>query len=410
MSTKDKNQKILIVDDKIHNLKVLTSILTEHNYIVQPAINGSLALNAVNKTKPDLILLDINMPGIDGFEVCKRLKEDESAKDIPIVFVSANISIEDKVKGFQVGAVDYITKPYQVEEVLARVQTHLSVRGMQIELNKRNLKLEKTLAELKNTQDKLIQSEKMASLGQLTAGIAHEINNPLNFIQGNTVALSKDVEDLRGLLAKYKEAQFQGGITSDQILAFEKKIDLETLNNDLKMEIEGIREGTRRTSEIVSGLREFSQEASLKKEPTDIHHGIDVTLNLLASRLTKDIEIMKNYDESIGEIDCHIGQLNQVFLNLFLNALDAIGEKGKIEVSTKKEKKCVRISIKDDGVGISRENQKKVFDPFFTTKEVGKGTGLGLSISHGIIENHGGKIEVKSEDGRGTEFIIQIPK
>jgi len=300
------------------------------------------------------------------------------------------------------------------------------------EIEEQNEELETMLDQLKNTQSQLVQSEKMASLGQLTAGIAHEINNPLNFIQGNTVALSKDVEDLKNLLDKYREGQFQGGITSDEILAFEKKIDLETLSSSLQKEFEGIREGTRRTSEIVKGLSDFSQGNQLKMGPADIHHGIDVTLNLLTSRLTKDIEIIKNYDESIGEIDCNIGQLNQVFLNLFLNALDAVDGKGEIEVSTKKLDEQVRIAIKDNGVGISKENLNRIFDPFFTTKDVGQGTGLGLSISHGIIENHGGKIEVKSlpvgeagEEARpparlsvgddsvgrekGAEFVIYLP-
>ena len=269
--------------------------------------------------------------------------------------------------------------------------------------------IESALETLKRTQSQLIQSEKMASLGQLTAGIAHEINNPLNFIQSGTIALSRDVEDLKRLLAIYKEAQFKGGISSDEILAFENEIDLESLNSALKIEIDGIIEGTRRTSNIVKGLNDFSHENQLEMEAADIHHGIDVTLNLLTSRLTKDIEIIKNYDESIGEIDCNIGQLNQVFLNLFLNALDAVDGKGQIEVSTKKADGQVRIAIKDNGIGISKENLNRIFDPFFTTKDVGKGTGLGLSISHGIIENHGGKIEVESEVGKGTKFVIVLP-
>jgi len=271
-----------------------------------------------------------------------------------------------------------------------------------------NEEITSALTSLKVAQSQLIQSEKMASLGQLTAGIAHEINNPLNFIQGNSMALSKDLEDYKLLTAKYREALIEGSITLDEILAFEKKVDLEQLQESLRHEIEGINEGTRRTSLIVKGLTEFSHESMLEMQPSDIHHGIDVTLNLLGSRLKEDIKIIKNYDESIDKINCNISQLNQVFLNLFLNALDAVDGKGQIEVSTKKLDGQVRIAIKDNGIGISKENLNRIFDPFFTTKEVGKGTGLGLSISHGIIENHGGSIEAGEKD-KGTEFVITLP-
>jgi len=264
---------------------------------------------------------------------------------------------------------------------------------------------------LRVAQSQLVQSEKMASLGQLTAGIAHEINNPLNFIFSSSHALSKDLEDLNELNVKYREALFEGSILSEEILEFEKSIDYEYLQKALKEEINGIKEGTRRTSKIVKGLRVFSYEDQVQMESDDIHIGIDVTLSLLHSRISENVRITKSYDQSIGEIKCHLGGLNQVFMNLLVNALDAIDDK-------------VMISVKDDGPGIPKEVQEKIFDPFFTTKKVGEGTGLGLSISHGIIENHGGIIEVKSPPagqkgeearpdpvgrGKGSEFVIELP-
>jgi two-component system NtrC family sensor kinase len=159
----------------------------------------------------------------------------------------------------------------------------------------------------------------------------------------------------------------------------------------------------------VKNLREFSHEDREEIELADIHQGIETTLNILKSRFTTQISLTKNYDRSIGEFKCHIGQLNQVFLNLLSNALDAIEEKGKIVITTKNEGSSLLISIKDDGKGIPEESINKVFDPFFTTKKIGDGTGLGLSISHGIIKNHGGTISVKSIPGKETRFDISLP-
>jgi len=296
-------------------------------------------------------------------------------------------------------------------------------RDQKLIIADQNEEITTALETLKVAQAQLVQSEKMASLGQLTAGIAHEINNPLNFISSSSHALVNDLEDLKKLNYKYREALFDSNISKEEILEFEKSVDIEYLQKALNEEIEGIKEGTRRTSEIVKGLRGFSHEDQVQMEPADIHNGIDVTLNLLHSRISENVRITKSYDQSIEKINCHIGQLNQVFMNLLVNALDAVGEKGEIMITTKRMDDNVMISVKDDGPGIPEEGKDKIFDPFFTTKEVGKGTGLGLSISHGIIKNHGGKIEVKSpprrqagppackegEVNKGTEIVITIP-
>jgi len=187
---------ILIVDDVPANLNLLTTILKQHDYKVRPAPSGVLALEAARHAPPDLILLDIHMPMMDGFEVCRRLKGDEALKEIPVVFISALTETSDKIRAFDAGGVDYITKPFQVEEVLARVRTHLELRRTRRELKRKNKRLKKALGELQNTQVRLIQSEKMAALGVLSAGVAHEINNPVSFIKTSTLSLQRDVGDL----------------------------------------------------------------------------------------------------------------------------------------------------------------------------------------------------------------------
>lgn len=269
--------------------------------------------------------------------------------------------------------------------------------------------------ELKQTQSQLVQSEKIAAIGQLTAGVAHEMNNPLNFAQNSSIALEKDLKDLLELNDRYQEALYENKISVDDVKAFEREIDATLLRSTLLQEAADIREGTSRTSEIVKGLRAFSRDDSQDKIMANIHDGLESTLDLIKSRLNH-IKVMKSYDESIGSILCYPGRLNQVFLNILLNALTAIGDKGSITITTNLINGMISISFIDDGPGIKKEIQSKIFDPFFTTKDVGEGTGLGLSISYGIIKDHGGEIKVESpsvgqvsKNGKGSEFVITLP-
>jgi signal transduction histidine kinase len=294
------------------------------------------------------------------------------------------------------------------------------VRQRTSALNKRQKELEHTVEErtaelvsaferLRETQSQLVQSTKMAALGELTAGIAHEINNPVSFTRNSSFALDQDLKDITKLIQKYRSYFQKLKQDKSEIEEFEKGIDYQALLRSINQEISGIKEGTRRTTEIVKNLREFSHEDSGEKELADIHQGIDAALNILKSRFTTKISLTKNYDQSNGEIKCHIGQLNQVFLNVLSNALDAIEEKGEIVITTKNQENSLLVSIKNDGKGIPEEIINKIFDPFFTTKKIGDGTGLGLSISHGIIKNHGGTISVVSNQKDGTRFDIILP-
>ena len=285
----------------------------------------------------------------------------------------------------------------------------LRTKVLRIQKEQLEEEVEKRTLELKNTQAQLIQSEKMASLGQLTAGIAHEINNPVSFAQTSSFALDQDLKEIMQLIEKYRRFIQNSKDDSTEIEDFEKTIDYKFVLEAINQSIADIKEGTKRTAEIVKGLREFSYQDHAEMELADIHKGIDATLELFKSRFPDNVNIIKNYDHSIGMINCNLGQLNQVFLNLLTNAIDAIGDKGEIEITTKKQAGKVIISFMDNGRGISREIIDKVFDPFFTTKKVGDGTGLGLSISYGIIEKHGGVIEVQSDPAEGTRFDIILP-
>lgn len=251
--------------------------------------------------------------------------------------------------------------------------------------------------QLKATQTQLVESEKMASLGLLTAGVAHEINNPINFISGNIEPLKQDIADIFDVLDKHPQL-------------FEQEKDLAYIREEVIELLNGMEEGADRTSKIVSGLRDFSRLDTDDLQQFDVHTGIDSTLTLLRNELKDRIEIEKSFG-ALPPIEGYPGKINQVLMNVLNNAIHAITGKGTIGVITAYDAKLeqIEICVLDNGRGIPKAIRGKIFDPFFTTKEVGEGTGLGLAISKGIIDRHGGKIEVKSEVNVGTEIKIILP-
>lgn len=281
------------------------------------------------------------------------------------------------------------------------------------EIKSTNDELSNAIAELKQTQSQLVNSEKMASLGQLTAGIAHEINNPINFVVSNVKPLKRDIEDIYELVSKYETIEANNIETKiSEIDTFRNEIDYTYLKEEISHLLKGIEDGAGRTADIVKGLRVFSRldENDLKR--TNITEGINSTLTLLNPEISGTIELVKNFG-NIPEIECFPGKLNQVFMNIFNNAIYAIkakqGEKGQLMISTYTDELNVYISIKDNGIGMTDAVKAKIFEPFFTTKAVGKGTGLGMSITFSIISDHHGSIELNTEHGVGTEFIISLP-
>jgi len=419
MADDTKAGTILVVDDTPANLGLLSSILTKEGYRVRPAPNGRLALRAAHNDPPDLILLDINMPEMDGFEVCRKLKDDVRLTSIPVLFISALTETADKVKAFNTGGLDYITKPFQAEEVLARVDTHLKIRRYQLELNRKSESLQKALDELKAAQDQLVQTEKMASLGVLTAGIAHEINNPINFIKTSAHALSRDMEDIRRLLDAFEVCgrDCPDAAVRDSITGLKADMDYDALTSELPGLVANINLGAERTADIINSLRIYSRPDEKKMSATHLEELVETALVLLQNRYKKKIDIKKTYAE-LPAVHGHAGRLMQVFNNVIDNAIDAVSggvQKGdpSIEIITAVETvegtTYAVIRIKDNGTGIRKEDLEKVFDPFFSTKEVGQGVGLGMSLSHGIIRDHQGHIDITSRVGQGTTVAIFLP-
>ncbi len=270
---------------------------------------------------------------------------------------------------------------------------------------------EDLLDNLKSTQMQLVHSEKMATIGQLTAGIAHEINNPINFINGNVQALQMDFEELQPLLTKVESlsTNAEKEKTIEEIIELEQKIDSRYLSEESQNLLNGISRGLERTKDIIKGLQKFSHESTGGFAPADINEGLDSTLTILHNNLKENITVHKDFG-LLDPINCQIGKINQVFLNIIYNASQAIEGEGDIYISTTQKNSHVEIKIRDTGNGMNQVTQQKIFDPFFTTKPAGTGTGLGLSISNSIIEHHNGTIEVESELMRGSTFTIIIPR
>ncbi|TVQ16325.1 MAG: response regulator [Leptolyngbya sp. DLM2.Bin15] len=422
--------RILVVDDTPANLEIITEILANAGYTISTAISGDRALKRLQAYTPDLILLDVQMPGIDGFETCQRLKDNPETAYIPVIFMTAVANTSSKVKGFSLGAADYITKPFQESELLARVKTHLqlSLLTQQLEqrIQERTAELQMALDQLSRSQLKLIQSEKMASLGNLVAGVAHEINNPLGFLNGSIDHLNDYVGDLLDHLRLYQQNESP---RTTLIQDHAHKISLDFLCEDLPKVLNSMQGATDRIRAISSGLRTFSRSDGEYKAKADLHEGIESALLILKYRIKGNshrpaIQVLKDYGE-LPPIECFPGQLNQVFMNILANAIDVFDEAAqqassvdldnashKIEISTAvlPESKHVEIRIRDNGSGMTPEVTCRIFDYLFTTKAAGKGTGLGLTIAHQIVtEKHNGSLHVQSEMGQGTEFCIRLP-
>ncbi|NEQ37503.1 MAG: response regulator [Okeania sp. SIO3I5] len=432
--------KVLIVDDDPQNIHILLEIL-KNDYAIVAAKNGTKALELAGKIpQPDLIVLDVMMPDMDGYAVCQAIKSQSETRDIPIIFISALDAALDKVKAFDVGGVDYITKPFQREEVLVRIATHIEIYHLRQQLyqqtaqvtekNKKLIQINEDLQtqyrQMKATQLQLIQAEKMASLGELMAGVAHEINNPTGFIKANIEPAMTYVQELFDLIDfLLQECPSNATHIQDELEA----ADLEFIREDLPKILSSMNLGVARIGDVSDSLRIFARRDQDNKVAFKLEDGLNSTLLILKHRTKANadrpaIEIVKYYD-NIPEVYCFPGQINQVFMNILANAIDAIEEanQGKtfaeikaapnqIVIETKMlGNDRVQVRIQDNGCGMKPETQARIFEDGFTTKEVSKGTGLGMAIARQIIEEkHGGMITCNSTVGEGTIFTIIIPK
>jgi len=370
----DHQGHILIVDDTPDNLRLLSKTLSEQGYEVQCAINGKLALMAVKHEPPDLILLDIKMPEMDGYEVCERLKMQEETAAIPVIFLSALDDVFDKVKAFTVGGVDYITKPFQVEEVFARIENQLTIRRLQQKLQNKNIKLEQLNQELKRSN---------RDLEEFAYVVSHDLQQPLQTITG----------------------------FAELLLALKSEINLE---QEAEEYVSPILEEGIRMQELIKNLLEYSRVGTKKRnfEPTDCQEILRKSLADLHSIIENSLAIVTC--EKLPIIMADRIQLGQLFQNLIANGIkyQSPNIQPKIVISVQEKPEEWLFRVEDNGIGIKPENFDRIFQVFqrLHTNQEYPGTGVGLAICKKIIERHQGRIWLESEWQIGTTFYFTLPK
>lgn len=407
------DRRILIVDDE-EAVRNMFAACLEDKYSCETAEDAQAALEILSRETFALVLTDMQMPGLGGVELLRKIVE--RYPDTAVIMISGVDRTQRVIDAIRVGAFDYLIKPVDldvlslcVERALERRNLLRNARRYKRDLEKRNEELAMQKAELVRLQAQIAQSEKMASLGLLAAGVAHELNNPAGFIYSN-------VDVLRGYLERLKECLFAyDQLTlpvdaSAQIAAFKQQIDYEHLIGDLDSILSDCSVGAERIRDVVQNLRLFSRldEAEIKR--VDVHDGLEATVRLLSKYFKAGHITLRREFGELPLINCYAAQLNQVWMNLLVNASQAIGDAtGEVTIATSCDGASVTVEISDNGKGIPAENLKTIFDPFFTTKPIGEGTGLGLSISHGIIEQHGGTISATSTLNQGTTFRVVLP-
>jgi len=400
-----KDSRILIVDDQVANLNVLRAVLEFAGCENLRCLSDSRQVHPTfSEFNPDLILLDLHMPHLDGVAVLDQLSSLIPKDDyLPVLVLTGDGTSEAKERALSHGASDFLSKPLNHTEVELRVKNLLQTRWLHRQLREQNVSLEQQVREttslaaelaqtnqrLRQTQGQLVHSGKMASLGQLVAGIAHEINNPLAFVINNIFVVQ---EQLQKLASEVPNGQ---------------PVTLPAIHK-MRTRVEHMREGADRVADLVSKLRTFSRLDEGRIKTIDVHESIESVLLFLRHKMKDRIEVERSY-QATGDLTCLAGELNQVLMNGIGNAIDSIEATGMISLATALQDGNFVIVVRDTGKGIPENIREKVFEPFFTTKPLGQGTGLGLAISYGIIQAHRGSIEVSSEVGKGTEFILRIP-
>lgn len=411
-STDEAARRILIVDDDEQVCGLFANYLGER-YLCVTAADGQEALARLAGETFALVICDVQMPRLGGTELLRKITV--SFPDTAVIMVSGIARTQRVMDAVRLGAFDYLVKPCDlgvlemtVERALERRALLRSARQYKVDLERRNEELRESKEKLQHAQAQIVHNEKMASLGQLAAGVAHELNNPAGFIFGNMEILKGLTAGLSRLLKFYETASLPAEEAA-RVKAIKNEIDYDNALDDLCSITADCHGGAECIRDVVQNLRTFSRldEADFKK--VDLHEGLDATIRLLSRYYTSGrVELHRDYAE-LPPVDCYAGQLNQVWMNLLANAAHAVRGGGEVRVTTRQESRMAVVRVSDTGCGIAPDDLKKVFDPFFTTKPVGEGTGLGLSVSHGIVERHGGTITVESRPGVGTTFAVAIP-
>jgi len=406
---------VFIVEDDPIGIELLTGILEQDEYSIRAFYNPEEVISEAINTPPSLFLLDVMMSGMDGFELCRLIKQQPTLAAIPIIFITGLNDEKSIEEGFSLGAVDYIPKPLKCFEILARVRLH-------IQLYDTTRSLEREIEERALMEIELRQAQKLEAVGQLASGIAHEINTPIQFVGDSISFLEQSFRDVQQLMSLYRNSipAVTGNPEYEQALRdiqdMEDHIELGFLEDQVPKSFDRVADGISRVSSIVNAMRNFAHPDRKEKQAADINQMLMNTLTI-AHNTYKYVADLETELQELPAVVCHRGNLNQAFLNIIVNAAHAIEEKfgidekkGRITVKSASEDDRVWVSISDTGSGIPEKHHDRIYDPFFTTKEPGMGTGQGLSISRKIVvDQHGGSMHFETSPGKGTTFFIQIP-
>lgn len=406
-----QNKKILIVDDEAGFRDFVKIVLSNNGYACFQAESAKEAQQILKSETIDLCLLDLIMPERSGDDFLKEIKR--IYPDIGVIISTGVGSLDAAAKCHDLGADDYLLKPFEPQRLLISLKNVSERRRLLFDKKFYHMQLEKRLTEqeakIKLSQSILVQQEKLAAIGQLAAGVAHEINNPVGFISSNLRALSKYVDKILGFKDAVGKLLDSPNIDPTEMKEIrQRKSNLDDIFDDLHELVSESLEGTDRIREIVQSLKSFTRTDSEKTVLVDINECLEDAITVVWNEIKYNSQLEKEFAE-LPHIQGFPQQLAQVFMNLLVNASHAIAAKGVIKVKTLSESNVVRVTVTDNGCGIAPENLNRIFDPFFTTKAVGKGTGLGMSISSDIIQKHNGSITVSSEVGLGTTFTMEFP-
>jgi signal transduction histidine kinase len=406
---------VLFADDSATQ-RTLVRALLGGLYQVEVAADGDAALAAIRTLRPDVILSDLRMPGLSGEELLRKVKADPELRRIPFILITSEA--QAALRTMELGADDFLGKPYGPEELRVRVAAAIRAYRMYAELEAQHAELFQVHQESKRLEVELRQAQKLEAVGRLAAGIAHEINTPIQFIGDNTAFLSDAFAGLSELLSRQRQALASLGPppeVAEGLARVEQELEVAYLLEQVPQTIARTKEGVQRVATIVRAMKEFAHPDQKDMVAVDLNRALQATLEVARSEY-KLVATVETAFQELPPVRCHSGDVNQVFLNVIVNAAHAIadqvkgtGAKGLIRIATAVTGEAVVVSISDTGGGIPESMRHQIFEPFFTTKEVGRGTGQGLAIARSVVEKHHGTIEFDSAMGEGTTFRIRLP-
>ncbi len=407
--------ELVVAEDNADMRHLLVHLLSAE-FRVRAARNGREALDFVRERAPALVVTDVMMPEMSGTELCEAIKTDPALAGVPVMLVTSKADREMKIRGLELGADDYVTKPFHPRELVARARSLVRLRALQLELAEQNAALERALEHLRQTEVALVQAERLAAVGELAAGIAHEVNNPVNFALNSLRMLKETVKQVREFASRVQSLEWRDvAKLAESARAFERlesEVGLGEVGATLDELVGIVIEGLDRTSRLVRDLRDFGA-GEREPEAIDVRVALDSTLQLLRPHFAdRRVKVERNFAAELPLITADPSAIKQVFLNLLKNAADALDETGgtvRIGVATSHEGRSIEVTVADNGPGIDAELRSRIFDPFVTTKSAGKGTGLGLAISRRIAESHRGALEVEAAPDGGAVFTLRLP-